>query len=71
MEGTFNPFSGLGGDVMTSFDNETKTDGQTKIRGARENTASGVLKKELIHYLLPIFMNVDSHVPKLVALVEF
>ena len=23
-----NPFSGLGGDMKTSFDNETKTDGQ-------------------------------------------
>ena len=24
-----NPLSGLGGDVKTSFDNETKTDGRT------------------------------------------
>ena len=37
-----NPFIGLGGDVKTSFDNETKTDGRmdarTKIRGVIEIT---------------------------------
>ena len=37
-----NPFSGLGGDVLTSFDNKTatdkRTDGQTEIRGVIEIT---------------------------------
>ena len=38
-----NPFSGLGGDVLKSFDNETKTDARTTIRGLIEITLFAVI----------------------------
>ena len=47
-----NPFSGLGRDVMTSLDNETKMHGQTKIIGVRENTALQCSKKISIESLI-------------------